>query len=177
MDCHQLLITRLLGRGYHGLPPTADHLPAGKGAAMEYIRQKLGTPHEHTVAVGDSNNDLLMLSQVPPPSLLLPPPLSLLLLMPCACHCRRRWPAAQHALPLLTPAQCTAACAGRPGDCCWQQQHRCPSLGASCPRGRQGWQGCGGSSAGGVWHPGGAACAGLPGCALPRRRRPCRTVT
>lgn len=37
---------------------------AGKGAAMEYVRAKLGFPLESTVACGDSNNDLLMLNAV-----------------------------------------------------------------------------------------------------------------
>lgn len=43
-----------------------DVLPAraGKGAAMEWVRRKLGFAAEHTVACGDGPNDLLMLQQV-----------------------------------------------------------------------------------------------------------------
>lgn len=37
---------------------------AGKGAAMEYVRTKLGFSPDQTVACGDSNNDLLMLDAV-----------------------------------------------------------------------------------------------------------------
>lgn len=40
-----------------------DLLPAGagKGAAMEWVRARLGFAREHTVAAGDGANDLLML--------------------------------------------------------------------------------------------------------------------
>lgn len=43
-----------------------DVLPvgAGKGAAMEYVRARMGFCRGHTVAAGDSANDLLMLQQV-----------------------------------------------------------------------------------------------------------------
>jgi hypothetical protein len=42
-----------------------DLLPrrAGKGAAMEWVRSRLGFAREHTVACGDGANDLLMLQQ------------------------------------------------------------------------------------------------------------------
>lgn len=43
-----------------------DVLPerAGKGAAMEWVRARLGFDPDHTVACGDGPNDMLMLQQV-----------------------------------------------------------------------------------------------------------------